>query len=89
VAGEVRNPGRNLPPALAFGCRAVVSLCLLANLAYLSVLPLAAIQHAPSGRVATAMKEGVFPGYGPLLMAGPRAYYAKARDCWTERSPRP
>ena len=97
VAGEVRNPGRNLPLALALGCTAVIVLYLLANLAYLSVLPLDAIQHAPSDRVATAMVERVFPGYGPLLMAvtimistfgcinslvlaGPRAYYAMARD---------
>jgi basic amino acid/polyamine antiporter, APA family len=97
VAGEVRNPGRNLPLALALGCTAVIVLYLLANLAYLSVLPLDAIQHAPSDRVATAMVERVFPGYGPLVMAvtimistfgcinslvlaGPRAYYAMARD---------
>jgi APA family basic amino acid/polyamine antiporter len=97
VAGEVRNPGRNLPLSLALGCTTVIVLYILANLAYLAVLPLEAIQHAPSDRVATAMVERVFPGYGTLAMAvtimistfgcinslvlaGPRAYYAMAKD---------
>jgi APA family basic amino acid/polyamine antiporter len=69
IAGEVRNPRRNLPLALALGCTAVIVLYLLANLAYLVVLPLPAIQHAPADRVATAMLQQVFPGYGPVLMA--------------------
>jgi APA family basic amino acid/polyamine antiporter len=69
VAGEVRNPGRNLPLSLALGCTSVIVLYILVNLAYLSVLPLDAIQHAPSDRVATAMVERVFPGYGTLAMA--------------------
>jgi APA family basic amino acid/polyamine antiporter len=33
------------------------------------VLPLPDIQHAPSDRVATAVLEHIFPGYGPVLMA--------------------
>jgi len=69
VASEVRNPKRNLPLALALGCSTVIGLYLLANLAYLAVLSLPEIQHAPSDRVATAMLEKLFPGYGPVLMA--------------------
>ncbi len=69
VAGEVQNPRRNLPLAMALGCTAVIVLYLLANLAYLVVLPLPAIQNAPSDRVATAMLQQIFPGYGPTLMA--------------------
>jgi APA family basic amino acid/polyamine antiporter len=69
IAGEVRDPRRNLPLAMALGCTALIVLYLLANLAYLSVLPLDAIQHAPSDRVATAMLQAVFPSYGPALMA--------------------
>lgn len=69
IAGEVRNPRRNLPIAMAVGCAAAIGLYLLANLAYLVTLPLTAIQHAPSDRVATAMLKNVFPGYGPALMA--------------------
>jgi len=69
IAGEVRNPARNIPLALVLGCSAVIGLYLLANLAYLVVLPLPAIQNAPSDRVATAMLERIFPGYGPPIMA--------------------
>ena len=69
VAGEVQNPRRNLPLAMALGCTAVIGLYLLANVAYLVVLPLDAIQHAPADRVATAMLQQIFPGYGPVLMA--------------------
>ena len=39
TAGEVRNPRRNLPLSLALGTGMVIFLYLLANLAYLSVLP--------------------------------------------------
>jgi APA family basic amino acid/polyamine antiporter len=69
IAGEVKNPRRNLPLAMALGCGAVIVLYVLANVAYLVVLPLPAIQHAPSDRVATAMLQAIFPGYGPVLMA--------------------
>jgi APA family basic amino acid/polyamine antiporter len=69
VAGEVRNPKRNIPLALALGCSAVVGLYLLVNLAYMAVLSFPEIQHASSDRVATAMLEKLFPGYGPVLMA--------------------
>ncbi|HEV2446903.1 MAG TPA: amino acid permease [Candidatus Sulfopaludibacter sp.] len=69
VAGEAQNPRRNLPLAMALGCTAVIVLYLLANIAYLVVLPLPAIQNAPADRVATAMLQAIFPGYGPTLMA--------------------
>ena len=69
IAGEVRNPTRNMPLAMAFGCTAVIALYMLANVAYLVVLPLPAIQNAPSDRVATAMLQAIFPGYGPVIMA--------------------
>ena len=69
VAGEVRNPARNVPLAMALGCSAVIGLYILANVAYLVVLPLPAIQNAPSDRVATAMLQAIFPGYGPTIMA--------------------
>jgi APA family basic amino acid/polyamine antiporter len=69
VAGEVRNPSRNVPLAMALGCSAVILLYILANVAYLVVLPLPAIQNAPSDRVATAMLQVIFPGYGPTIMA--------------------
>jgi APA family basic amino acid/polyamine antiporter len=69
AADEVRDPRRTLPRALAIGSVLVIVLYLLANVAYLAVLPLHALQHAPEDRVATAMLRVIFPGYGPALMA--------------------
>ncbi len=69
AADEVRDPRRTLPRALAIGSVLVIVLYLLANIAYLVVLPLPALQHAPDGRVATAMLRAIFPSYGPALMA--------------------
>ena len=70
TAGEVKDPRRNLPLALALGTGLVTALYLLANLAYLVTLPLSAIQQAPSDRVATATLDTIVPGLGATLMAG-------------------
>ncbi len=69
VAAEVKNPARNLPLALGIGTAVVIAIYLLANLAYLLTLPLAAIQHAPADRVATAALQSIFPYFGAALMA--------------------
>jgi basic amino acid/polyamine antiporter, APA family len=69
TGGEVRDPRRTLPLALGVGCTVVILLYLLANAAYLVVLPLSAIQHAPSDRVATAMMSAMFPSWGSAAMA--------------------
>jgi APA family basic amino acid/polyamine antiporter len=69
TAGEVRNPRRNLPLSLAFGTGLVIALYLLANVAYLCVLPLEKIQHAPDDRVATAAMSVMFGGAGAAIMA--------------------
>src|SRR5712692_8323906 len=62
TAGEVRDPRRNLPLSLLFGTGLVITLYLLANVAYLCLLPLEKIQHAPDDRVASAAIETVFHG---------------------------
>ena len=69
TAGEVKDPRRNLPLSLALGTEAVITLYLLANVAYIVTLPLEQIQHAPSDRVATATLNAIFPGLGATLMA--------------------
>jgi APA family basic amino acid/polyamine antiporter len=69
IAGEVKNPRRNLPLALAAGTGLVTALYILANVAYLFLLPLQQIQHAPDDRVATTAIETVFHGAGPMVMA--------------------
>jgi APA family basic amino acid/polyamine antiporter len=69
TAGEVKDPKRNIPLSLAFGTMIVIGLYLLVNVAYLITLPLDAVQHAPSDRVATASLNAVFPGLGATIMA--------------------
>jgi APA family basic amino acid/polyamine antiporter len=69
TAGEVREPRRNIPLSLLFGTGLVITLYLLANVAYLCVLPLEKIQHAPDDRVGTAAMEVMFGGAGAGIMA--------------------
>jgi basic amino acid/polyamine antiporter, APA family len=80
TAGEIRNPKRNLPLSLAIGTGVVLLLYVLCNFVYLSVLPMVGdpaattiagrgIQFASEDRVATAVMERAFAGYGAKLMA--------------------
>lgn len=69
TAGEVKEPRRTLPLALAIGTGTVIGLFLLANVAYLVTLPFDAIQGAPADRVATAALEVVWPTTGAIVMA--------------------
>jgi len=68
VASEVRNPKRNLPLSLALGTSLICVLYMLCNLCYLAVLPVHAIQTAPSDRVATLVVDTVLPSFGKLAM---------------------
>jgi APA family basic amino acid/polyamine antiporter len=80
AAAEVRDPKRNLPLALGLGTATVTILYVLANLAYLRVLPFAGdangldalsrgIQHAAQDRVGVAAAEVMFGPLGGVLMA--------------------
>ena len=69
TAGEVKDPRRNIPLSLALGTVIVISLYLLANVAYLVTLPLEAIQQAPADRVATSTLDAILPGLGAAIMA--------------------
>jgi len=69
TAGEVKDPRRNVPLSLALGTGLVITVYLLANVAYLVTLPLLEIQQAPSDRVATASLNAIFPGLGATIMA--------------------
>jgi APA family basic amino acid/polyamine antiporter len=97
TAGEVKDPKRNLPLSLLLGTGGVITLYLLANVAYLVTLRFEDMQKVASDRVGSATAEVIFPGAGAALMAvaiiistfgcnnglifaGPRAYFAMARD---------
>jgi APA family basic amino acid/polyamine antiporter len=70
IAGEIRNPKRNLPLSLFLGTLIVTSLYLLANLAYFSLLPISEIQYADQDRVGTAAAAIIFGDTAVYLMAG-------------------
>jgi APA family basic amino acid/polyamine antiporter len=69
AATEVKNPRRNLPLALGLGTLLVSVMYVLANVAYLSVLPLSGIQTAAQDRVATVAMQVIFGGAGVAIMA--------------------
>src|SRR5439155_10646627 len=71
TGSEIRDPGRNLPRALLIGCGAVVLLYLLANLAYVVILPLNAFPalRVPPDTVASEATKIALGPTGILLMA--------------------
>src|SRR5262249_27795966 len=64
TAAEVKNPKRDVALSMAFGTIIVTVLYVLANVGYLCVMPLAQIQSAPDGRVATAALNLIFGSVG-------------------------
>ena len=69
TGSEVRDPGKTLPRALLTGCAIVVTLYVLANVAYIATLSLGEIQHAPQNRVAVAAMNSVLGKPGMIAMA--------------------
>jgi basic amino acid/polyamine antiporter, APA family len=69
TAAEVKNPKRDVALSMALGTIIVMSLYLLANLAYLCALPLHQIQTAADDRVATAALSAIFGAKGAAIMA--------------------
>lgn len=80
IAGEIKDPKRNIPRSLFLGTLIVTVIYLLANLAYLSILPLKGspdgadvlakgIQFADYDRVATAAMSVIFSDSAAGIMA--------------------
>jgi APA family basic amino acid/polyamine antiporter len=96
VAEEIRDPGRNVPRALALGTAAVILLYLGLNVLYLYAMPIAEIGTARSeiamlaadrllGPAAAQMLGGLavivlLGSLSAMTTAGPRVYFAMARD---------
>lgn len=96
MAEEVRDPGRNVPLALAIGTAAVIVIYLLMNLLYLYVIPVGELGKL-KGSVLDVVAERLLgvragnimgivsiislaAGINAWTFAGPRVYYAMARD---------
>lgn len=96
VAEEIRDPGRNVPLAMALGTVVVVVIFLLLNVLYVYAMPINEIAtvnvrviDVAAGRlfgpqvatpVAVASAVMIMASISAMVMAGPRVYYAMARD---------
>jgi APA family basic amino acid/polyamine antiporter len=96
MAEEIRDPGRNVPLALGLGTIAVIAVYLLLNALYLYVMPigeLAAVRGSVLDVIAERLlgvRAGDIMGLVSIIslaaginawtFAGPRVYYAMARD---------
>jgi len=69
IAGEIKNPKRNIGLSLFLGTLIVTLIYISANLMYLSVLPLNEIANAPADRVAVAASNVIFGNIGTYVIA--------------------
>lgn len=95
VAGEVRDPHRNLPLGLIAGTLVVILVYLAANAAYLYVLPLDRLRQSPlvasdvsvlllgaagGSAVAALVMVSTFGSLNGHVLVTPRVFYAMAED---------
>jgi len=95
VAGEIRNPQRNILLALGIGSAVCTAIYLLANVAYLRVLSIpeiAASDHVAAAVAARVMGSGggklvsliilmsIIGTLNGCFLTSPRIYFAQARD---------
>ncbi|HMK26541.1 MAG TPA: amino acid permease [Chitinophagaceae bacterium] len=69
IAGEMKNPKRNIGMSLFLGTLIVTIIYVSANLMYLNVLPLNELAYAAKDRVAVAAANKIFPDFGTILIA--------------------
>ncbi|WP_153796136.1 APC family permease [Foetidibacter luteolus] len=69
IAGEIKNPQRNIGLSLFFGTLIVTVIYISCNLVYLAVLPLNDIAFAPENRVAVAASQVIFGDAGTYIIA--------------------
>lgn len=69
IAGEMKNPQKNIGLSLFLGTLIVTIIYVSANLMYLAVLPLDEIAHADKDRVGVAASHVIFGGSGTVIIA--------------------
>jgi APA family basic amino acid/polyamine antiporter len=69
IAGEIKNPKRNIGLSLFVGTLIVTIIYVSTNLVYTAVLPLHAIAAAPKERVGVAASEVIFGPQGTYIIA--------------------
>lgn len=69
IAGEMKNPKRNIGLSLFLGTLIVTVIYVCANLMYLNALPLNELALPQDDRVAVAAANRIFPSFGTILIA--------------------
>ena len=69
IAGEIKNPKRNVGLSLFLGTLIVTALYVGANFMYTAVLPMHDIAFAPQDRVAVAAANSIFGNVGTYVIA--------------------
>lgn len=69
IAGEIKNPKKNVGLSLFLGTLTVSIIYVLVNLMYLAVIPFDEIATAKSDRVAVVASEYIFGNVGTLIIA--------------------
>ena len=69
IAGEIKNPKRNIGLALFFGTLIVTIIYVTTNVMYTAVLPLNEIASAEKDRVAVAASQVIFGNIGTVVIA--------------------
>jgi basic amino acid/polyamine antiporter, APA family len=69
IAGEIKNPQRNIGLSLFFGTLIVTIIYVMANVMYTAVLPLQDIASAPKDRVAVEASRAIFGNIGTYIIA--------------------
>jgi len=69
IAGEIKNPGRNIGLSLFLGTLIVTIIYVTANIMYTAVLPMQEIASAEKDRVAVAASNAIFGNIGTIVIA--------------------
>jgi basic amino acid/polyamine antiporter, APA family len=69
IAGEIKNPQKNIGLSLFFGTLIVTVIYICANLMYVAVLPMSGIAHAEKDRIAVAASQVIFGKSGTKIIA--------------------
>ncbi len=69
IAGEMKNPKRNIGMSLFLGTLIVTVIYVCANLMYLNVMPLHELAFPQDDRVAVAAANKIFPSFGTIMIA--------------------
>ena len=69
IAGEIKNPKRNIGLSLFFGTLIVTVIYIFTNLMYLNVMPINELAFPTDDRVAVAAANKIFPQFGTIAIA--------------------